>query len=222
MVEVSLFAGELGGFARSPKEIDGDFEAYNFCLAESYLIAMGGEDWDALGDIDTDLIDDVAYWLNYDGKIGEDRKNIIEKIPMGLIMTDNDRTFVDAIVAERKVKLARTFILNGSRDPRLYLTAMLYDTNDIVDDSLLNLVHKKCYDSITYTTFLNSVFEEIEGLYISFNEMSQQKMFLMKVKPFIEQIRFPEGYQNNPELIRLAQFDSFSWQKRMKKQKNNK
>ena len=33
----------LGGFAKDEYEVDGDFEAFNFCLAENYYDAMLGE-----------------------------------------------------------------------------------------------------------------------------------------------------------------------------------
>lgn len=211
------FQGELGGFARNPKDVDGDFCAYNYCLAESYLIAMGSEDWDALGDIDTDLVNDVAYWLNYDGKIGENIKNIIEKIPKGLIMTDKDRTFVEAIVAEHKVSLALTFILNGNHDARLYLTSMIYGNGDIVDGNLLNYVHSspEYCTAKKYTEFLNNIFEEIENHYININNLREQGLFLVRIKPFIQGIRFPKDYKENTELVQLGKFETFGWQKKL-------
>ena len=72
---------ELGGFAEGPEVVDGNWEAFNFCLAECYLQAMGEEDWEALGHMDEDLVNDIARWLNYDGVIGKDRINIIKNIP---------------------------------------------------------------------------------------------------------------------------------------------
>lgn len=209
------FGGELGGFAEDPKVIDGDFCAYNYCLAEEYLIAMGSEDWDALGDIDADLVNNVAYWLNYDGKIGEDRKNIIEKIPKGLIMTYNNRTFVDAILAERKADLALTFILNGNHDSRLYLTVMLFNNKNI-NEGLLNCIHRDCYTAEKYTEFLNSVFSVIEDYYSTLDDLEEQVLFLMKVKPFIQGIKFPRDYKENIELAQLGKFETFGWQKQYK------
>ena len=105
---------ELGGFAESPEVIDGDWEAFNFCLAECYLQAMGEENWEALGYMDEELVNDIARWLNYDGEIGKDRIDIIKNIPKGLIQTSKNRTFIDAIVAEHKAPLAQTFIYNGN------------------------------------------------------------------------------------------------------------
>lgn len=210
------FAGELGGFAESPKVIDGDFCAYNFCLAEEYLIAMSSEDWDSLGDIGADLINNVAYWLNYDGKIGEDRKKIIEKIPMGLIITDNNRTFVDAIVAERKANLALEFIANGNRDPRLYLTVMLFDDENI-NEGLLNYIHNDCYSAEKYVQNLNNIFLEIESYFLTIEKLNEQVSFLKKIKPFINGIRIPCDYKDNVELVQISKFETFGWQKQIKR-----
>lgn len=209
------FVGELGGFAENSKVIDGDFVAYNFCLAEEYLIAMGSEDWDALGDMDTYLINNVAFWLNYDGKIGEDRKNIIEKIPKGLIMTDKDRTFVDAIVAERKVGLAETFILNGNHDVRLYLTIMLFG-DDVIYEGLLNYIHRNCWNVERYIKFLSDVFTCIESYFSNIDDLREQGLFLMKIKPFIKGIKFPSDYRDNAQLVQMSKFENFEWQKKYK------
>ena len=68
---------ELGGFAEDETVIDGDFNAFNYCLAYDYLCAFENEDFDALGEVNNDLIDTITDWLNYDGEIG---KNNIDKI----------------------------------------------------------------------------------------------------------------------------------------------
>lgn len=81
---------ELGGFAESPRVVDGNWQAFNFCLAEDYLSAMGEEDWGALGYMDKDLVNDIARWLNYDGQIGKDRIDIIKNIPKVLIQTSKN------------------------------------------------------------------------------------------------------------------------------------
>lgn len=67
---------ELGGFAQYPEDIYGDetdFNAFNYCLAEDYYFAMIKEDFKALGDMSTYLFNEIEYWLNYDGKIAEEK-----------------------------------------------------------------------------------------------------------------------------------------------------
>ena len=69
---------ELGGFAESPRVLGGDerdYEAYNYCLAENYYHAFLDEDFEALGEIDSYLVEDIIFWLNYNGKIGKDKES---------------------------------------------------------------------------------------------------------------------------------------------------
>lgn len=43
---------ELGGFSEYQEDIDGNFEAFNRCLASDYLTAMISEDFLSLGELD--------------------------------------------------------------------------------------------------------------------------------------------------------------------------
>ena len=212
---------ELGGFAEGPDVVDGNWEAFNFCLAECYLQAMGEEDWEALGYMDTDLVNDIARWLNYDGEIGKDRIDIIKNIPKGLIQTSKNRTFVDAIVAEHKAPLAQTFIYNGNHDVRLYLTAIIYGELNVVqtDTNLLNHIHDsfECNNAEDYSKFINQIFEGIEQHYLDINNIKEQQEFLKQIKEFIKEIRIPVGYKDNKELIEIVKLESFNWQKSLKK-----
>lgn len=212
---------ELGGFAESPEVVDGNWKAYNFCLAENYLQAMGEEDWDALGHMDTDLVNDIARWLNYDGEIGKNRIDIIKNIPKGLIQTSKNRTFVDAIVAEHKATLAQTFIYNGNHDVRLYLTAIIYGELNVVetDTNLLNHIYDsfECNNVEDYSKFISRVFEGIEQHYLDINDIKEQQKFLKQIKEFIKVIRIPAGYQEKKELIEIVKLERFNWQKSLKK-----
>lgn len=216
---------ELGGFAENPEVVDGNWEAFNFCLAEDYLQAMGEEDWEALGYMDTDLVNDIARWLNYDGEIGKDRIDIIKNIPKGLIQTSKNRTFVDAIVAEHKAPLAQTFIYNGNHDVRLYLTAIIYGELNVVqtDTNLLNHIHDsfECNNAEDYSKFINQIFEGIEQHYLDINNIKEQQEFLKQIKEFIKEIRIPVGYKDNKELIEIVKLESFNWQKSLKKLTQN-
>lgn len=219
---------ELGGFAESPEVIDGDWEAFNFCLAECYLQAMGEENWEALGYMDEELVNDIARWLNYDGEIGKDRIDIIKNIPKGLIQTSKNRTFIDAIVAEHKAPLAQTFIYNGHHDVRLYLTAIIYGNFKIADDwygtdtNLLNHIHGfECNNAENYSKFISQIFEGIEQHFLGINDIKEQQKFLKYIKEFIKAIRIPVEYKDNKELMEIARLESFSWQKSLKKLTQN-
>lgn len=189
---------ELGGFAEAPSDIGGsqrDFEAYNFCLAEEYLGAILDEDWDALGNLDSYIIETIAYWLNYDDEIGKDIVDKIENIQSGLIITKNNRTFVDAIVACHKGNLAETFIGNGNHDVRLYLTAMFYgeDMQETLLNSIQNdFIHSNAKD---FANFFNNIFVGIEEKYNALLKTDERINFLKKIKPFIIAITFPNEYR---------------------------
>lgn len=217
---------ELGGFAERPEVVDGDWKAFNFCLAECYLQAMGEEDWEALGYMDNDLVNDIARWLNYDDEIGKDRIDIIKNIPKGLIQTSKNRTFIDAIVAEHKAPLAQTFIYNGNHDVRLYLTVMIYGNEKNfdwhgVDVNLLNHIHSsfECNNAEEYEKFINQIFTGIEQYYLSISDIQEQQEFLKQIKIFIKQIKIPKRYKDDKKIIQIAKLDSYNWQKNLK---NNK
>lgn len=216
---------ELGGFAEGPDVVDGNWEAFNFCLAECYLQAIGEEDWEALGYMDEDLVNDIARWLNYDSEIGKDRIDIIKNIPKGLIQTSKNRTFIDAIVAEHKVPLAQTFIYNGNHDVRLYLTVMIYGNKKKYDDwhgvntNLLNHIHSsfECNNAEEYAKFINQIFAGIEQYYLSISDIQEQQKFLKQIKEFIKEIRIPIQYKDAKEIIEIVKLDSYSWQKGLKR-----
>jgi len=214
---------ELGGFAQGPDDINGnkrDIEIFNFFTAQNYLFAMESEDWNALGDIDPSLINDIVFWLNYDENIGDDMKEVIKNIPKGLIITCKGRPFVDAIVAEHKSALAETFILNGNHDVRLYLTAMIYDNNNVIDNCLLNYIHRS-YEHCTaekYAEFLKNIFRRIEQHYTSISDVKEQVVFLIKIRRFINEIKFSAEYKNSTDFVQTVKsFKSFEWQKQLKK-----
>jgi len=95
----------LGGFAEKPEVMDGtleEFFAYNYCLAEDYYHAIVCEDFEVLDEAFKfsfawhEIMRDVCRWLNYDGKIGIEFKDDIDKLDNGTIITHNNRTFIEA------------------------------------------------------------------------------------------------------------------------------
>lgn len=106
---------ELGGFAENPEAIDGteeDFNAFNFCLACDYYNAVLGEDFESLGEclsderVWTDLMTDVAEWLNYDFEIGKGKEEEYKKLVDGTIITYKNRTFIEACYEHGWTELA--------------------------------------------------------------------------------------------------------------------
>ena len=115
---------ELGGFAESPDVIDGDeddFNAFNYCLACEYYNAVLGEDFESLGSALNDertwedTMSTVISWLNYDGEIGKDIEDNLDKIYDGSIITYKNRTFIEAAREHGWTKLADELEQNYKR-----------------------------------------------------------------------------------------------------------
>lgn len=186
-------AFELGGFAEDETVIDGDFKAFNFCLATDYLYAFMDEDFESLGELNNYLIDDIVYWLNYDGIIGKNDVNKINGIDNGTLITKNNRTFIQCIYDEHQVDMAETYILRGVNNPKLYLTCILYGELCLYNE-VLNYIHSFVYDKEKYTKFLTDVFKLIDEEYLKIETSEQKIKFLEKIKIFIDKIEYPREY----------------------------
>ena len=86
---------EIGGFALDEYAVDGDWESFNYCVAENYYDAMLGEEFDFLGYGSRSFIENIMYWLNYDGEIGKDREE--EDGP------EDTRGLVEAIIVSQNL-----------------------------------------------------------------------------------------------------------------------
>jgi len=118
---------ELGGFAQEQTDIDGGYDewcAFNYCLAEEYYWAMKDEAFDEIGRIDDDTLRLIEYWFNYNGVNNDNSEK--NDISVGLIMTLNNRTFTEAVIANKIGCLASSLIANGNHDPRLITLAEEY------------------------------------------------------------------------------------------------
>ena len=121
---------ELGGFAIEEEDIDGDYDefvAFNYCTACDYYWALKNEDFEVIGYISDETLDQICYWLNYNGKIGKNIESDIDKIKSGKMITNYGRTLAEAIIAKNSNYLAFWFIVNGNDNPGLY---KLLDKND--------------------------------------------------------------------------------------------
>jgi len=205
---------ELGGFAESPKVVGGDerdWKSFNYCLAEEYYYAFFTENFEALGEIDSYLLDNIVFWLNYDGRIGQDKENEIKKIKDGTIMTVNNRTFIDAICANRNYSFAYNYILIGNHDSKLYSTCLMYGDDDHLD--VLNLVRKN-YEATNenmYKMIFNNIFLQVDNDFNLIKSNKQKLYVLLNLKKAIGKTRIPNNYD--------IKFDSnsYTWSKELKK-----
>lgn len=194
------FNMSLGGFAEDEYAVDGDWESFNYGVAENYYDAMLGEEWDLLEDIGFTTIEGIALWLGYCDELFEENKEIIKNILNGTLMTCNGRTFIDAIVSEKKVELAECYIALGNSDIRLYILHMFYfkDEFNIIDDiykgTILNKFCCECSSRKTVMWFLTNLFIELNKIYDKLTDNDEKIRFLNVVRNNIINIKYSEKF----------------------------
>ena len=190
---------DLGGFAEDENAVDDDYESFNYCLAENYYCAMLGEEWDLIGDASESLIDNIVHWLSfYDNDY--DTNAIVD----GSLITYKGRTFIDAIVDDKRVDLAETYIRLGVKDIRLYILFMLgyrenmYDIyhplhaiNLVYHGTILNIY--KYEDRNELIKFLLEIFTELDKIYNSLRNDLEKKEFLDIVRANIKGFKYRES-----------------------------
>ncbi len=212
---------ELGGFAETPETIDAtreEFEAFNYCLACDYLNAMIEEDFELLGEVGFDTLESVEYWLDYDGKIGEDIRDQISSISNGHLITINDRPLYEAVIENDNSNFAEIFIYNGNFDVRLFLTVITREPSG-ERNTLLNVIctHRATeIDLPAYTTFLMDLFASLEKKYVSLETREKKIAFLNQIRPYIAGIRIPSEFKNDIHLMQIVKMNTYSWQKALR------
>lgn len=197
---------DIGGFAEDEYAVDGDFEIFNYGVAENYYDAMLGEEWDLIGDADFSLIKNIALWLGYDDETKKINEKDIQRILDGSFITCNNRTFIDAIVDEKRVDLAEAYIHLGVKDIRLYILFMLYYKDDYysVDHPMneMNFVYKgtilnayRSNDRDDLIKFLSNIFAELDKIYNGFNDIEKKVEFLSIIRFNIGNFKFSKDFK---------------------------
>jgi len=190
---------ELGGFAENPDVLDGTeetFHAFNFCLAQSYLWAIGDEDFELIGDVTPDLIRDVAHWLNYDGEIGRNNEQTIEKMLNGTLITSKNRTFKEAIIAEKDAKLAYVWLRLDCQNDIDLIVCRILNVNDIEDyDSYYYSDSSifSCYSREKLIEVLKDIISKIKDIYEKENDENNKKNILSSLKVFLQEFKYSES-----------------------------
>ena len=195
---------DLGGFADDENAVDGDWESFNYCLAENYYSAMIGEEWDLIGDSSTSLIDNIIFWLTYSEEITRENRYNVKAINDGSFITIKNRTFIDAIIADKRIDLAETYIRLGVKDIRLYILFMLNYKDDFhnINDPMntVNYVYKGtilnayCYDDRDdLIKFLSDIFVELDRMYNNIVDIDEKKEFLKLVRFNIGNFKFSKN-----------------------------
>lgn len=213
---------ELGGFAETRADIDGteeEFDAFNYCLAEDYLTAMINEDFEEIGEIGIDTLENVMEWLNYDGEIGKDKEDIIKSIPRGEIITYKNRTLAEAAIEAEHLPCAEVFIYNGNLDPRLFMIVMEKSNNigNEQETAILNLGLASADSAEEYIAFLKSIFDLIEERYNKKATLEEKKKYLEKIRPYIDRIRIKKDLNNLESVKTYIKNMNYNWHRDMAK-----
>lgn len=188
---------ELGGFAEEPKDVSDawteeemqrDFECFNFCLAENYVSAMYNENFEELGYMDGSLILTISRWINYKESLGNE--NLAKEISEGTLLTKNNRTFIETIVANKIYDYAYSYILIGVYHPSLIHLLMEGYANGLEYYCPISGVSQERFNEIN-----SDLYDEIEKNY----QASDDKIaYLNMIKKGIGAIRFDSGLKQKP------------------------
>lgn len=186
---------ELGGFAEYEDDIDGtieEFYAFNYCLAEEYANAMYREDFEELGTISLDLLYKICYWIDYDNK--HENQELREQIKNGNIITCNNRTFIEAIYANKNAQLAETYLRTGIKSAKLILTIVLSKETE-ADYEPLAFIGDEYYKQEDFNKIFNDLYNLIEYEYCN---SDNKKEFLDLIKNNYARIRCYKTYKSEP------------------------
>ena len=160
------------------------------------------------------LINEVKS-LQKDIVHGKDKESEYKKIRDGSLITCHNRTFIDAICANRNHHMAYTYIEMGNHDPRLYTTCLVYGDDD--SENVLNLIHSS-FEYRTgelYKKFINEIFLLVDQEFLSVREDKRKKV-LLHLKESLQVTRIPNNYNVSIDL------NTYTWSKELKKLKKEK
>lgn len=198
---------ELGGFAEDEDAIDGteeEFELFNYFLAQDYVEAMFEEDFEMLGEFSSCLLDDIIYWIDYDGK--HDGQRTRKELMNGSLITNKNRTFLEAIYDAKHGTLAETYISRGIVTPKLVLAVVLSkcDEDDIEPSAYIG---DESYKKEDYDKLFKEFYDLIE---IEYTKAEDKKEFLKAIKNNYGRIRI---YKDKNRVVP----SSYNWVKELKK-----
>ena len=191
----------IGGFAENKNVVDGDYVAFNYCVAETYYGAMIEEDFDSLGDnVSFSLIENIAYWLGYCEELAKQNKNAKREILDGTLMTVNNRTFIDAVIEKRRLDIVQVYIFLGNIDVRLYILYMFLFKNEFNIDTIeeyyggtiLNRICCHYTDREIIVNFLVNFFTEVCNIYNKLDNKEHGIKFLKVVRDNVSKIKYSD------------------------------
>ena len=191
---------ELGGFAENPDVLDGTeetYNAFNFCLAELYIGAIAEENFEELGNITSDLINDVARWLIYDGDITRHSEEEIQKMLNATLITKNNRTFKEAIIAEKQVKAAYVWLKLGCKNDIDLIVCHILNINNVPEYDLYYYSDSslfECYSKEKLIEVLKNIISKIKDIYDKEADENKKIDILNSLKCFLQEFRYSKCY----------------------------
>ena len=191
---------ELGGFAEDPEDVSDacdeeemqrEFENFNYCLAEDYALSMRNEDFAVLGDISPYLIGNICKWINYKEELGN--ANLEKGISDGTLITKNNRTFIDAIVANKRYDYAYAYTERGVYQPALIHLLMEGYAEGKEDTKYPCRIYEA--DQEKFDKINDGLYLEIEKNYQNAEDKSA---YLQTIREGIKAIRFEDGLKQKP------------------------
>lgn len=190
----------LGGFAEYPEDIDGDYEAFNRCLADEYMGAFYYEDFASIGYIDHSLLETIVSWSN-DPKA----KGILD----GSFMTIKNRSLIDACFDCCYGCLAEIYLNKGIFSPKL-VVAVLFSNEDIEPSAILDIDEN--IGLITQEEFdkrMKELFDFIEEFYNKNKDRIDIDEYLLAIKNNYGRMSASKMHKKN------VKPDGYGWCKRI-------
>ena len=197
----------LGGFAEYPEDIDGDYEAFNRCLAEEYMGAFYYEIFSSIGYVSYDLLEKIVEWSR-----DEKAKGILD----GSLVTYKNRTLIDACFDCCYGSLAEIYLYKGIFSPKL-VTAVLFSNEDIEPTAIMDIDEN--LGLITQEEFdkrLKDLFDFIEQYYEENKGQLAIDEYLLAIKNNYGRMRASKVHKHN------VKPNEYGWCKRIGELTNKK
>lgn len=173
---------ELGGFAQFPEDIDGDYEAFNRCLANEYINAMLGEDFLALGELSISLLNTIWDW-NDSWEI--DKSTFMN----GTFITCKNRTFIDAIIETHAYQAGEAFF--HVNNPKFLAMMIAYSESY---EYILSYAFHENLNEEEWNKMIQTTLEELNNIYGASKE-EEKKEILLKAKKTVQTIFAPKEFR---------------------------
>lgn len=199
---------KLGEFIDYNEDITNiEVEAFNYYLALEYANAMEEENFEILGNFSFNLLEKICYWLGFFSR--EEDIKLLNEIKNGTLITNKNRTFIDAIYINKKGDFAEAYLNMGLKSPKLVLTIIL---ENLINHHSANIGNED-FKQEDYEKLFNELYDLIETEY---NNSSDKQAFLYLINNNYNRVKCYKLYKKIPAS------DKYNWVKDLVKYKKEK